>query len=326
MAGARYLVTGSAGFIGSRVSSLLLADGHEVVGLDNLNEAYDVRLKNWRLKKLLPIPGFSFIHSDICERENLESLLAKQPKLDAIINLAARAGVRQSIDDPWVYFETNCTGTLNLLNHCVNKGIEKFVQASTSSVYGDCATQPFHENLPTDQPLSPYAASKKACEALCHSYHHLYGLDISVLRYFTVYGPAGRPDMSLFRFVRWINEGEPIRVFGDGSQSRDFTYIDDIARGTIAALKKLGWSVINLGSDSPLELNQAIALVELQVGRKAIIKYEPKHVCDVSRTWANISRAREVLKWEPKVPINEGIGKLTEWYHANSAWAQKLII
>ena len=317
-----YLVTGAAGFIASRVVQLLLEDGHQVIGLDNLNDAYDVRLKNWRLDQLKGRPGWAFYEADICDRQALGTVLDQEPAVEAVINLAARAGVRQSVDDPWIYFETNCTGTLNLLDECVRRGIEKLVQASTSSVYGDRSVQPFHEELSSDKVLSPYAASKKAAEVLCHSYHHLHGIDVSVLRFFTVYGPAGRPDMSLLRFVRWISEGEPVRVFGDGRQSRDFTYVGDIARGTQAALKKVGWEIINLGSDSPIDLLSVIRLVETAVGKKATLQHEPRHSSDVFKTWADISKARDVLDWRPETSIDQGIRNLVEWYQVNRDWAK----
>ena len=234
------LVTGCAGFIGARVTELLLNQGHTVVGVDNLNDAYDVRLKHWRLARLEGRPGFTFHRLDITDRMALHTLfeaLAVSGLLSAVVNLAARAGVRQSVENPWVYYETNVTGTLNLLELCREYGGKKFVLASTSSLYGANNPRPFCEDADTDEPLSPYAASKKAAETLCYTYYYLYGLDVTVLRYFTVYGPAGRPDMSLFRFVQWISEGRPVIVYGDGTQERDFTYVDDIARGTLAALK-----------------------------------------------------------------------------------------
>ena len=231
------LVTGCAGFIGWKVCEFLLKEGYIVIGVDNLNDAYDVRLKHWRLAQLEGQPGFTFHRLDITDRPALARSTFNVQRFDAVINLAARAGVRQSVENPWVYFETNVTGMLNLLDLCRDFGIKKFVQASTSSLYGANNPRPFCEDADTDEPLSPYAASKKAAETLCYTYYYLYGLDVTVLRYFTVYGPAGRPDMSLFRFVQWISEGRPVIVYGDGTQERDFTYVDDIARGTLAALK-----------------------------------------------------------------------------------------
>ncbi|HTE04499.1 MAG TPA: SDR family NAD(P)-dependent oxidoreductase, partial [bacterium] len=237
-----YLVTGCAGFIGWKVCERLASEGHTVVGVDNLNTAYDVRLKQWRLARLQSARGFSFRQLDIGDREALPGAMPRD-SVDAVINLAARAGVRQSVEDPWVYVATNITGTLNLLELCRTRGVKKFVLASTSSVYGSDTPRPYREDAATDHPLSPYAASKKGAEVLAYTYHALYGIDVTVVRYFTVYGPAGRPDMSLFRFVKWVAEGDPVIVYGDGTQERDFTYVDDIAAGTVAALKPLGFEV-----------------------------------------------------------------------------------
>ncbi len=228
-----YIVTGAAGFIASKVSEQLLQAGHTVLGVDNMNDAYDVRLKEWRLRNLHRLNGFEFSQCDISDRTALRPLFARTPA--GVFNLAARAGVRQSVENPWVYVETNMTGTVTLLELCKEFGVKRFLLASTSSLYGAHNPRPFKEDADTNRPLSPYAASKKGAEALCHTYHHLYGINVAIPRYFTVYGPAGRPDMSLFRFVQWIAEGRPVTVYGDGSQSRDFTYVDDIARGTIAA-------------------------------------------------------------------------------------------
>ena len=318
-----YLITGVAGFIASKVTELLLAEGSSVVGVDNLNHAYDVRLKDWRLAQLSGQAGFEFHRLDIAQKDRLEALFQTRP-FDAVINLAARAGVRQSVEDPWVYYETNVTGTLNLLELCRASGVNKFVLASTSSLYGAHNPQPFGEDANTDGPLSPYAASKKAAEALCYTYHYLYDLDVTVLRYFTVYGPAGRPDMSLFRFTQWIHEGRPVTVHGDGQQSRDFTYVDDIARGTLAGLRPVGYEVINLGSDEPVVLMDAIRLIERLVGKEARLEFEPRHRADMLATWANIGKAGELLGWRPEVGFEEGVQRLVAWYRAHRDWAKEV--
>jgi len=321
---ATYLVTGVAGFIASRVAAMLLEEGHHVVGVDNLNDAYDVRLKRWRLAQLEGRPRFTFHFADICDRAALERIKEDGAAVDAVINLAARAGVRQSVVNPWIYYETNVIGALNLLEWCRARGVKKFVLASTSSLYGRDNPMPYREDASTDRPLSPYAASKKAAETLCYTYHHLHGLDVTVFRYFTVYGPAGRPDMSPFRFVQWISEGRPVIVFGDGSQSRDFTYVDDIARGTIAGLRPLGYEVINLGSDRPAVLMDVIKLIEELVGRPARIEYRPAHAADMSATWADIGKAERRLGWRPQVMLAEGMARLAAWYRDNREWASQV--
>ncbi|MEP7356292.1 MAG: NAD-dependent epimerase/dehydratase family protein, partial [Anaerolineales bacterium] len=309
----RILVTGAAGFIAASTIDLLLAAGHQVTGLDNLNDAYDVRLKEWRLGRLIGRPGFDFVRADITRPAELQAIWQAGPPIEAVINLAARAGVRQSVADPLAYFETNLTGTLNLLELCREHGTRKFVLASTSSLYGAHNSMPYQEDADTNRPLSPYAASKKAAETLCYTYHFLFQLDVTVLRFFTVYGPAGRPDMSLFRFVQRISEGQPITVFGDGRQTRDFTYVDDIARGVTAALRPVGYAVINLGSDQPVALNDVIAVVERLTGRPAIVARQPAHPADVPATWADIRRAGELLGWEPRVAFETGAAALVDW-------------
>jgi len=321
---ATYLLTGAAGFIASKVAEFLLDDGHTVVGVDNLNDAYDVRLKQWRLGRLKGRSGFTFHGIDIGDRPALDQLAVQHGTFDAIINLAARAGVRQSVEDPWVYIDTNVTGTLNLLELARRHGVKKFLLASTSSLYGAHNTMPYSEDADTNRVLSPYAASKKAAEVMCYTYHSLYDLDVTVVRYFTVYGPAGRPDMSLFRFTQWISEGKPVVVFGDGSQSRDFTYVEDIARGTIAGLRPLGYETINLGSDKPVVLMETIRLIEKLLGKEARLEFKPRHPADVMATWANISKARELLSWEPRVGYEQGIANLVSWYQENREWAREI--
>jgi nucleoside-diphosphate-sugar epimerase len=319
---ANYLVTGAAGFIGSKVAELLLAEGHTVAGIDNMNDAYPACLKQWRLDQLLSQPGFRFERADVTDREALARVWQNLGDFHAVINLAARAGVRRSVEDPWSYFDTNLTGTLNLLELCRERKTAKFVLASTSSLYGEHNPMPYSEDSDTGRPLSPYAASKKAAEALCHSYHHLHGIDVTVLRYFTVYGPAGRPDMSVFRFVQAVAENRPVTVFGDGRQSRDFTYVDDIARGTIAALRPMGYAVINLGSDRPVVLLDLLREIERRLGAEARIVHCPAHRADVPATWAAIERARQCLGWEPKVAYREGIANSAQWYLENRDWAR----
>jgi nucleoside-diphosphate-sugar epimerase len=321
---ANYLVTGAAGFIASRVSELLLADGHTVTGVDNLNDAYDVRIKEYRLKRLLNQAGFTFQQLDISQREALDRL-SGCGRFDAVINLAARAGVRQSVENPWVYVDTNVTGTLNLLELCRQQGIPKFILASTSSIYGEEAPLPTPESASSDRPLQVYAASKKGAEALCHAYHYLNGLDVTIFRYFTVYGPAPRPDMVMFRFTQWISEGRPVLVNGDGEQSRGFTYVDDIARGTILGLKPVGYEIINLGGSQVITINQLIDRLESLIGLPALVTYLPRHPADMTTNQAEVEKAGKVLGWEPAVSLEEGIAHLVDWYQAERTWASEII-
>jgi len=318
-----YLLTGAAGFIGSHVAHLLLDNDHQVVGIDNLNDAYDVGMKMWRLNLLTQREGFSFARSDISDLVSLSSVW-EDKQFEAVINLAARAGVRQSVKDPWVYFETNVTGTLNLLNLCIKRGVPKFVQASTSSLYGAHNPLPFSEDADASRPLSPYAASKGASEMICHSFHYLHGIDITVLRYFTVFGPAGRPDMSIFRFIQWVAEDRPVLIYGDGEQERDFTFVGDIARGTIAALKPVGYEVINLGSDSPFKLMDILGKIESLLGKKANIEWHETAPADVKATWADINKAGSLLGWEPQVGIDEGLAACVDWYEKERDWVSQI--
>ena len=319
-----YLVTGAAGFIGSNVSQLLLDQGHTVVGVDNMNDSYDVRLKKWRCAHLQRHEGFSFRKIDICNRESLLQEVFKGSAFTAVINLAARAGVRQSLANPSSYVDSNLHGTLNLLELCRDYHIGKFVLASSSSLYGSESKKPFREDASTDRPLSPYAASKKAAEAMCYSYHYLYDIDVTVFRYFTVYGPAGRPDMAPFRFTQWISEERPVRVYGDGAQTRDLTNVSDVARGTVAGLKDVGYETINLGSNSPVSLMDVIRTFEDVIGKKAILEFVPRHQADVTDTWADISKAESLLGWRPRMDLRRGVQHMVDWYRENRSFASEI--
>ena len=314
---------GRAGFIGWRTAELLLEAGHTVVGVDNFNDYYEVRLKHWRHAELQNRPRCKIIDLDIEDRAGIEALFEAN-QFDAVINLAARAGVRYSMENPFVYLSTNAAGSLNLLEAMRLNGVKKFVLASTSSLYAGQAL-PFHEGLPVNTPISPYAASKKAAEVMAYTYHHLYQLDVTVVRYFTVYGPAGRPDMSPLRFLRWIDDGTPITLYGDGTQTRDFTYIDDIARGTIAALRPLGYEIINLGGGrEPVSINAMIRAFEKALGKTALIDRQPFHAADMKDTSADISKARRLLDWTPKVSPEEGFRLTAEWYLAHRDWLRHI--
>jgi UDP-glucuronate 4-epimerase len=319
-----YLVTGAAGFIASRVSEFLLADGHTVIGVDNLNDAYDVRMKEYRLGKLLGLPGFTFHRMDISERSQVDVLGAGIGKVEAVINLAARAGVRSSVENPWVYYATNLTGTLNLLELCRRNGIRKFILASTSSIYGANPPLPTPEDADVDHLLQPYASSKKAAENLCYTYHYLHGIDVTVFRYFTVYGPAGRPDMVMFRFAQWIAENRTVQLYGDGKQARGFTFVDDIARGTILGLKPLGYEIINLGGHEVIDICTLIDMLEELFGKKAAIEYQPRHPADAVVNYANIEKARRLLGWEPRISLQEGVCSLVNWYLAERSWVSQV--
>ena len=357
-----YLVTGVAGFIASQTAELLLEQGHRVIGVDNLNDYYDIRLKIYRLEKLLGTGNrlyerpkvedidldatyfrasaesirdgksmaissgdFHFYRLDIEDLDALKELFEAY-SFDAILNLAARAGVRYSLENPHVYMTTNGNATLNLLECMRQFSVKKMVLASTSSLYAG-QKMPFTEDLAVNTPISPYAASKKAAEAMAYSYHYLFDLDISVCRYFTVFGPCGRPDMCLFRFIKWIQEDQPIELFGDGEQSRDFTFVQDIARGTIAALKEVGYEVFNLGGgNNPVSLNTLIGWLEEQLNKKASLEYKPFHKADILTTWANIDKAKQYIDWEPKTDVFDGVVKTVKWHQAEDRWLKNIVI
>ncbi|MCS7214102.1 MAG: NAD-dependent epimerase/dehydratase family protein [Candidatus Calescibacterium sp.] len=318
----RILLTGCAGFIGSFVARRLCEMGYQVLGVDDLNDYYDVNLKLWRLELLSEYKNFEFLKMDISSRESVFSL--KGQKFSAILNLGARAGVRASLKNPKLYFDVNLTGTLNLLDLCVQNGIKKFVLASTSSIYANCPL-PFTEDMRTDFLISPYASSKKSAELICYTYHHIYGIDVTVPRYFTVYGPAGRPDMSVFIFVKNIMEGRPIRIFGDGKQKRDFTYIDDIVDGTIRCMELgSGFDIINLGNNKPVELIYVVRLIEQNLSKTANIIFEKPNLLDLPATWADINKAQNLLRWTPKTSIEDGIRRTVEWFIQNEKRIRKI--
>jgi len=321
----KYFVTGAAGFIAAKVSELLLQEGHTVVGMDNLNDAYDIRLKEWRLKRLVQQKRFTFHQADIRDLLRLKAVFEANQPFDGVINLAARAGVRYSVENPWEYLETNSNGTLNLLEMARQFQVPKFILASTSSIYGANAPLPTPEDADSNHPLQPYSASKKAAEALCHSYHFLHGLDVTIFRYFTVYGPAGRPDMVMFRFAQWIAEGKPVRLNGDGEQTRGFTYVDDIARGTILGLKPLGYEVINLGGHEVISINEMTHILEMLIGEKANVERYPAHKADMLTNWADVTKARRLLGWAPQVGLQEGIGRMVDWYMQERDWASQVL-
>ncbi|KAF0111138.1 MAG: NAD-dependent epimerase/dehydratase family protein [Chloroflexi bacterium] len=322
---AKYLVTGAAGFIARRVIEKLTSEDHQVVGIDNLNDSYDVRLKEWRLNQLLPLKNFSFIKDDICRTGVFNELTAKHPEFHAVIHLAARAGVRQAGEVPEVYLQTNAGGTLNILEWCRKNDVNKIVLASTSSIYGANPPLPTTEDADSSHPLQIYAASKKAAEVMAYTYHHLFGLDATIVRFFTVYGPAGRPDMVMFRFAQWVAEGKTVQVTGDGSQMRGFTYLDDIANGVILALKPLGYEIINLGGHETITINEMLHKIEERVGKKARVEYIPRHPADVDANWADVQKAQRLLGWQPRVTLDEGITQLVNWYMEQRAWASQVL-
>ena len=319
----KYTVTGAAGFIASVVSTKLLESGHEVVGIDNLNDAYDITIKNWRLEKLQDYANFSFIQNDISTSSR--SWTDSFKNADSVLHLAGRAGVRQSVETPHVYIESNVLGTLNVLEAVKDHNIQNIVIASTSSVYGSSLIQPYDEDSESSKVLSPYAASKKSAETLAHAYHHLHGINTQILRFFTVYGPAGRPDMSIFRFIKGISDGSEILLYGDGGE-RDFTYVDDIAEGVCQARDLEGYNIINLGGDNPVRIKKIIELIEKYTSKSASIKVVGRDPADVPSTWANINTAKDILSWEPNVSIEVGISRTVDWYKDNYDWAKKIDI
>ena len=309
-----YLVTGGAGFIGSHLVERLLKEGKRVVCLDNFDEFYDPRRKRENLKFTSRYSGFRLVEGDLRDPTLLDKIFSEE-KIGIVAHLAARAGVRPSIREPLLYAEVNIRGTLNLLEVCKKYGVSRFVFASSSSVYGNNPKVPFAEEDPVDNPISPYAATKKAGELVCYTYHHLYGLDIACLRYFTVYGPRQRPEMAIHQFARRIHQGEKISLFGDGGSRRDYTYIDDAIQGTLNALsREHGYQIYNIGESQTISLLELVQEIEKLVGKRAVIEHLPTQAGDVDRTYADISKARKMLDYRPQTDIRKGLERFVQWY------------
>jgi len=315
----RILLTGGAGFIGSHLADRLIGRGDEVVVFDDLNDYYDPAVKRANLAGLDGAAGFTFVEGDIREKNLLNDVFAAR-KFDVVVHLAARAGVRPSVQNPGLYEEVNCGGTLNLLNFSVRKNVARFVFASSSSVYGDSATPPFREDEKIDRPISPYGASKAAGELFCHACHHLHGLPVNVLRFFTAYGPRQRPDMAIHKFTRLIDEGRPIPFFGDGTSERDYTYCDDIIDGVLAAIDRaLGFEIINLGESRTTSLAKLVSIIEEKLGKRAVLEKMPSQPGDVKRTYADITKARKLLDYNPSTTVETGIERFVEWFRTQPA-------
>lgn len=308
------LVTGGAGFIGSHVSDTLLELGYEVVCVDNFNSSYPQKIKIRNVAHNLDNPNFHLRIKNLAYKEKVEDIF-KEHKIDRVIHLAARAGVRSSIERPDLYQESNVQATINLLEVSKKHKIKNFVFASSSSVYGNSKEVPFNEEQDVNKPISPYAASKRACELFCYTYHHLFNMNITCLRFFTVYGPRGRRDMAPFIFTNAIHHGKKITMFGDGTTKRDYTYIADIVDGILKAMNKpLDFQIINLGNSDTVELTSFISLIEKVVGKKAKIETKPMVPGDVDITYADVSKAKKLLSWEPKTSIEEGMKFFYDWY------------
>lgn len=314
-----FLVTGGAGFIGSHVCERLLLSGHAVWALDDLNPFYDPELKRRNIRDIQRLGrAFEFVQGDLVDRPALEGLFSSV-RFDQVIHLAARAGVRPSLQEPALYQRVNVEGTVNVLEACRRNKVRKATIASSSSVYGVNSKVPFAESDPIFHAISPYAASKLACEALGHVYHHVYGLDVVMLRFFTVYGPRQRPDLAIHKFSRLIKEGKPIPVYGDGSTARDYTYIDDILEGVVACTRRdFGYQIFNLGESDTVTLSRLIELLEEALGQKAIIDRQPLQPGDVPLTCADISKARAQLGYHPSVRIEQGIPRFVDWFQQTS--------
>ena len=308
----KVLITGAAGFIGSHLAERLLADGQMVVGVDNFDEFYDPKIKRQNISRCLDSEGFRLIEADIRDADAMDKAVADGVEL--IVHLAAKAGVRPSIADPLLYADVNVNGTTVLLETAARHNVRKFIFASSSSVYGNNEKVPFSEDDNVDFPISPYAATKKAGELICHTYHHLHAIDITALRFFTVYGPRQRPDLAIHKFASLIEQGKAIPVYGDGTMMRDFTYIDDIIDGVVGAIEKCaGFNIYNLGESRPITVNDLIAKLEEALGKKAAREFQPPQPGDVERTYADVTKAVEQLGYRPQTTIEEGLKRFVEW-------------
>jgi UDP-glucuronate 4-epimerase len=306
------VVTGAAGFIGSHLTERLLNDGWTVIGVDNFDAFYDPRIKRRNIAACLANPRFQLVEADIRDKAAMGKAIGSD--VDAILHLAARAGVRPSIAEPALYTDVNVNGTVVLLEIARERKIPKFIFASSSSVYGNNRKVSFSEDDNVDFPISPYAATKKAGELICHTYHHLHGIAIDCLRFFTVYGPRQRPDLAIHKFARLIEEGKPIPVYGDGTMMRDFTYIDDIINGVVAAVHRCtGYEIYNLGESRPISVNDLITELEIALGRKAVKTYLPLQPGDVDRTYADVTRAERDLGYKPSTDIRTGLARFVAW-------------
>jgi UDP-glucuronate 4-epimerase len=311
----KILITGGAGFIGSHLCEALVGGGLPVTCLDNFDPFYDPLIKRDNLASLAGRKNFRLVEGDIRNMELLQSLFQGDDAPQIVVHLAAKAGVRPSIEDPLAYQEVNVTGTANLLEMCRRHGVDKFIYASSSSVYGNNSKIPFAEDDPVDHPISPYAATKKAGELLCHTYHHLFGLQVFCLRFFTVYGPRQRPEMAIHKFARLIRDRQPLPVFGDGRSDRDYTYIDDIIDGVTRAIDRCsGYRIFNLGESQTTSLRRLISLIEESMGATALIDHKPMQPGDVMRTYADLTRSREELGYRPSITVDRGIPRFVKWF------------
>lgn len=309
-----FLITGGAGFIGSTLAARLIGEGNRVVVIDNFNDYYDPQIKEENVRRNLENPNYKLYRGDICDRELVKQIF-EENSIDAVVHIAARAGVRPSLEDPLEYVRSNIEGTINILENMKNNGVKKMVFASSSSVYGNCKAEKFSEDLKVTEPISPYAATKSACEQFLYTYSKLYGIQAICLRFFTVFGPKQRPDLAIRKFIELIERDEAIPVYGDGTTMRDYTYIDDIVDGIIKAISydKTPYEIINLGGGSPVTLNQMISTIEKVLNKTAKINRLPMQPGDVDKTVSDITKAEQLLGYKPKVSFEEGIRKFVEW-------------